>query len=61
MRKKAVNGLNPGEHGSDGKPGLAGFNSGNFVVITSYLSNRENLNLKLIGGKGGPGQNGNTS
>ena len=58
MKEKAENGLVSSQSGSDGKPGLAGFNAGNFILITTYLSNKDNLNYELIGGKGGKGQNG---
>jgi hypothetical protein len=59
--KKARQGTENGGHGSDGKPGLLGFNGGNFLVLADNITNAAYLKFISIGGTGGPGQDGKLS
>jgi len=56
--KKAKNGYSSGENGYDGKPGLPGYNAGNLIILADSILNISNLQTNLIGGTGGPGQDG---
>ena len=56
--KKAKNGYRSGENGYDGKPGLPGYNAGNLIILADSILNISNLQTNLIGGTGGPGQDG---
>jgi hypothetical protein len=56
--KKAKNGYSSGENGYDGKPGLPGYNAGNLIILADSIMNISNLQTNLIGGTGGPGQDG---
>ena len=58
-KSKAQDGVHFGEHGVNGKPGLPGFNGGNFFIFSNEISGKNNLKVITTGGKGGPGQNGN--
>lgn len=46
------------KNGRNGAPGLPGGPAGRFFCIGSKFINDQRLNVYLIGGKGGPGQNG---
>jgi len=56
---KSENGVYSGDHGSDGLPGLSGYNGGNFIVFTKNFIGSDKLTLLSIGGEGGEGQEGN--
>lgn len=54
----AVSGSKEYKNGQTGKPGLPGGPAGRLLCIGSKFINDQRLNVYLIGGRGGPGQNG---
>ena len=44
--------------GSDGEPGLPGYNGGSLYILAESIVNNDKLKFISRGGKGGPGQNG---
>ena len=57
-KSNADDGQEAGARGSDGEPGLSGYNGGTLYILTDSIQNREMLTFISGGGKGGPGQNG---
>ena len=55
---RAMDGVYPGENGSDGAGGLPGESGGNVHICCDQLNGGENLTIKSVGGKGGDGQDG---
>ena len=53
-----LNKADSGKPGTDGKPGLPGYNSGNCFILANHIFNRKSLKIIAQGGKGGPGQHG---
>jgi hypothetical protein len=47
-----------GDPGTDGKPGLPGYNAGNLIISTYETLYKEKLKFIAQGGQGGPGQEG---
>jgi hypothetical protein len=57
-KEKANDVYGEGIDGIAGKPGLPGYNGGDFLLLSDSIFNATNLNFKSNGGKGGMGQNG---
>uniref|UniRef100_A0A914QTZ2 Uncharacterized protein n=1 Tax=Panagrolaimus davidi TaxID=227884 RepID=A0A914QTZ2_9BILA len=56
----AKNGMIAGEDGEDGKNGIAGESSGNCLILTQTITDKEKENLRILlnGGNGSKGQDG---
>lgn len=53
-------GTRAGESGRDGKPGLPGCNGGSLFIVSDRIEGQSMLEFVSTGGKGGPGEDGNS-